>query len=112
MARKREGFVPIGDLVIDLPGVPVPARRAAAPQARHHFTQLDQVMQLVGASEADADVGFMARLLALCSLPRRNATGWKVSGAGNEGLSAGGNGGSWTRGGASDSGPARPLRPL
>ena len=67
MARKREGFVPIGDLVIDLPGVPVPARRAAAPKARHHFTQLDQVMQLVGASEADADVGFMARLLALCS---------------------------------------------
>ena len=47
MARKREGFVPIGDLVIDLPGVPVPTRRAAAPQARHHFTQLDQVMQLV-----------------------------------------------------------------
>ena len=57
-------------------------------------------MQLVGASEADADVGFMARLLALCSLPRRNATGWKVSGAatqqacvvsgaGNEGFSAG-----------------------
>ena len=61
-----------------------PARRAAAPQARHHFTQL------VGASEADADVGFMARLLALCSLPRRNAIGWKVSGAVNEGLSAGG----------------------
>ena len=42
MARKREGFVPIGDLVIDLPGVPVPARRAAAPKARHHFTQLDK----------------------------------------------------------------------
>ena len=50
MARKREGFVPIGDLVIDLPGVP------------------------------------------MSSAPRRNATGWKVSGAGNEGLSAGENG--------------------
>ena len=35
-------------------------------------------------------MGFMARLLALCSLPRRNAIGWKVSGAVNEGLSAGG----------------------
>ena len=56
-------------------------RAARLAQARHHFTQLDQVMQLVGASEANADVGFMARLLALCSLPRRNATGWKVSGA-------------------------------
>ena len=28
--------------------------------------------QLVGASEADADLGFMARLLTLCSLPRTN----------------------------------------
>ena len=44
MARQRDGFIPIGDLALDLPGVPVPAPRAAAPQARHHFTQL------VGAS--------------------------------------------------------------
>ena len=28
--------------------------------------------QLVGASEADPDLGFMARLLVLCSLPRTN----------------------------------------
>ena len=28
--------------------------------------------QLVSASEADAEIGFMARLLALCSLPRTN----------------------------------------
>ena len=34
--------------------------------------QLDQVTQLVGASEANAEIGFMARLLALCSLPRTN----------------------------------------
>ena len=31
-----------------------------------------QIDQLVAASEADADLGFMARLLALCSLPRSN----------------------------------------
>ena len=43
----------------------VPVRR----QARH-FTKLDQVTQLVAAREADAELGFMARLLALCSLPR------------------------------------------
>ena len=43
-----------------------------APQARHHFTQTDQVNQLVSASEADPDLGFMARLMALCSLPRTN----------------------------------------
>ena len=45
MERKRDGFVPIGDFALDLPDVPVPARR----QARHHFTQLDQVTQLVAA---------------------------------------------------------------
>ena len=28
--------------------------------------------QLVSASEADPDLGFMARLMALCSLPRSN----------------------------------------
>ena len=50
----------------------VAALRDASPQARHHFTQADQVNQLVGASEADPDRGFMARLMALCSLPRTN----------------------------------------
>ena len=52
--------------------VPVLTRRERAPQTRRHFTQLDQVTQLVAASEADADLGFMARMLALCSLPRAN----------------------------------------
>ena len=49
------------------------ALREASPQARHHFTQADQVNQLVSASEADPDRGFMARTMALCSLPRTNA---------------------------------------
>ena len=57
MERKRDGFVPVGDLAIDLLGGLVPARR----QARH-FTTLDQVTQLVAAREADPDLGFMARL--------------------------------------------------
>ena len=43
-----------------------------SPQARRHFTRLDQVEQLVRASEADPDLGFMGRLMALCSLPRTN----------------------------------------
>ena len=34
MARKRDGFVPIGDLDLDMPGVPVPTPRAAAITAR------------------------------------------------------------------------------
>lgn len=48
------------------------ARRPRTPQAAHHFTRFDQANQLVGASEADPDTGFMARLMALCSLPRTN----------------------------------------
>ena len=48
------------------------ALRDYSPQARHHFTRFDQVEQLVRASEATADTGFMARLMMLCSLPRTN----------------------------------------
>ena len=74
MARKRDGFVLLGDVAgaVELPGRRGLTHRAAAPPARRHFTRLDQVTQLVGASEADADLGFMARLLALCTLPRTN----------------------------------------
>ena len=71
MQRKRVELVPIGEVVGGLDG-PVTASPAASPQARRGFTLFDQVDQLVGASEADADLGFMARLLALCSLPRTN----------------------------------------
>ena len=70
MARKRNGLVPVGEASGSLDGpvkVPQPS-----PQARHHFTRFDQVEQLVGASETDPDLGFMARLMALCSLPRTN----------------------------------------
>ena len=71
MQSKRDGLVPIGDALFGMGG-PVKALREATPQALHHFTQADQVNQLVAASEADPDRGFMARLLALCSLPRSN----------------------------------------
>ena len=72
MTRKRDGeLVPVAEALADLPG-PVKAIRDASPQALHHYTRFDQVNALVGASEADPDLGFMARLLALCSLPRTN----------------------------------------
>ena len=70
MQRQRGEWV-LGRSLSEL-DVPVPAIPAASPQARHHFTQADQVNLLVSASEADADLGFMARLMALCSLPRTN----------------------------------------
>ena len=59
MFLDTTGFVPIGDLALALPGVPVPACRDDSPQPHHYFTQLDQVTQLVRASETDADIGFM-----------------------------------------------------
>ena len=71
MQSKRDGLIPIGDALADLGG-PVKAIREASPQAVHHFTRFDQVNQLVSASEADPDLGFMARTMALCSLPRTN----------------------------------------
>ena len=71
MARQRGELVPIGEAFSGMGG-PVQAIRDATPQALHHFTQADQVNQLVSASEADPEIGFMARMMALCSLPRTN----------------------------------------
>ena len=56
MKRKRNGLVPIGEVCSGLGG-PVKEIREASPQALHHFTRFDQVNQLVGASEADPDLG-------------------------------------------------------
>ena len=59
MNHKRDGLVPTGEL-------------DGTPQAQHHFTRATQINNLVSASEADTDMGFMARMMALCSLPRTN----------------------------------------
>ena len=66
--QRKQGLHPISKA--DLDG----ALKALLPSSsrQHHFTQADRVNQLVGASEADADRGFMARMTALCSLPRTN----------------------------------------
>ena len=71
MERKQGGLIPIGKALSGLGG-PVKELREATPQALNHFTRFDQVNQLVMASEADPDLGFMVRLMALCSLPRTN----------------------------------------
>ena len=70
MQRQCGELVPIGDALSGMGG-PVKAIRDATPQSLHHFTQADQVNQLVSASEADPNRGFMARMMVLCSLPRR-----------------------------------------
>ena len=71
MQSKRDRLAPIGEALAGLDGL-VKALAKSSPQARHHFTKADQVNQLVSASEADPDLGFMARTMALCSLPRTN----------------------------------------
>ena len=52
MQSKRDGLMPVAEVLSDLNG-PVAAIRDTSPQALHHFTQADQVNQLVSASEAD-----------------------------------------------------------
>ena len=61
MKRKRQGL-----------NEPMKENLQTSPQARRGFTQADQVNQLVSAREADPDLGFMARMMALCCLPRTN----------------------------------------
>ena len=70
MQRKHGELVPVGAVVSGLDDVLVPAIRDDSPQALHHFTLADQVDQLVSASEATPDKGFLGRTMALCSLPR------------------------------------------
>ena len=65
MQRQRGELVPVAIALADLPG-PVQAPHDATPQARRGFTLADQVNQAwFSASEADADLGFMARTMAL-----------------------------------------------
>ena len=71
MERKRGGLLPIGEAFGGLDGL-VDAVCEASPQARRHYGLFDQVDALVRASETDPEPGFMARLMALCSLPRSN----------------------------------------
>ena len=60
------------EVCLDMKDKSKPALSLVTPQARHHFTRFDQIDDLVGASVADAELGFMHRLLLLCCLPRTN----------------------------------------
>ena len=46
MQSKRDGLIPIGEALADLPG-PIQALRETPPPAQRHFTQADQVSPLV-----------------------------------------------------------------
>ena len=72
MQRQRGELVPIGDALAGLDG-PATAIRDDSPQARHHFTQRRSgEPTCFGQRRKDPDLGFMARMMALCSLPRTN----------------------------------------
>ena len=72
MQRQRGELVPIGEALADLGG-PIQALRETPPPARRGFHRCRSGKPiLVGASEADPETGFMARMMALCSLPRTN----------------------------------------
>jgi len=70
MARKRESEYAKMKAAFEWNDWPVPT-----PQSFHHWTLARQVDQLVTAREAEPDLGFMARMMALCSLPRTNPGG-------------------------------------
>src|SRR3954447_24146173 len=83
MPKKTQdsGFVQAGQIEISAPdGTKKTMKELAGPrkkiiaetvQARHHFTREKQIDALVDiAEDHDPDIGFMARLLTLCSLPR------------------------------------------
>ena len=71
MQRQRGELVPIGEVVGGLDG-PVKAIREASPQARHHFTQADQLNQLATARIADPNLAFAAVVSAAFLAP----AGW------------------------------------
>ena len=73
MVRKppKGRSLPINKVASEPMG-PEPQLHQASPQPTFHFTRLHQLDRLIDSSEADPDMGFMARLLALCSLPRTN----------------------------------------
>lgn len=72
---KPEGLTHISAL---LPGFdhlnsikPAPETKAVTAQGKHHFTRIKQIDALADiAEDPNADMGFMARLMTLCSLPR------------------------------------------
>ncbi len=69
--QDKDGWFPIRGVFSGQGGLEQEPQEVS-PQAAYHFTRLAQVDQLVEASEEEPDVGFMARLIALCPLPRTN----------------------------------------
>ena len=63
MRRKQASLVPTGEVVGELDG-PV--------TARNYCTMAHQIGHLLKARDAEPELGFMARMMVLCSMPRSN----------------------------------------
>ena len=72
MQRKQNSLVPVAKVIADLPG-PVQAIREASPQALHHFTQADQVNQLVSGQRSGPRPGLHGAADGTVQLPRTNS---------------------------------------
>jgi hypothetical protein len=74
----REGEGELAPLSAFLPGFtdglkiepPAEPPKVLTPQKRHHFTTHKQFDELAAIPQDNAEMGFMTRLLTLCSLPR------------------------------------------
>jgi hypothetical protein len=76
---KDRGFTPLSEILPGLEGLipsgpaptPADAPRPLTIQRKHHFTRAKQINALVRiAEDGVAEMGFLARLLTLCTLPR------------------------------------------
>ena len=77
MQRQRGELVPIGEAFSGLDAGPLQAIRDATPQARHHFTQADQVNSACQRQRSGpGERLFMARLMALLSSHEPVARPW------------------------------------
>lgn len=66
MSDEDNGPRHIGDVLSDLP-----TPTGQTPQGRHHYTRAKQTEALISLGfDPSPDMGFMTRLLTLCSLPR------------------------------------------
>ena len=74
VSQHQVGLVPVSKAFTGLPDA-LKARQPASTKTAaetYQFTRLDQVDRLIEARELEPDMGFMARLMTLCSLPRTN----------------------------------------
>jgi Plasmid encoded RepA protein len=72
---RKHGLVQIGELLPGFkhlrPASQPQETKAITLQSKHHFTRIKQINALVGIADDPAtDMGFMARMMTLCSLPR------------------------------------------